>query len=734
MNRWFWGGLAALGMFLAAVHVMLATGRAPAGSGLVVDADGSTKVFVLVVDSMRPEDADNPRLRFLDGLRATGFRGEVDPCLDALTIPCVTEAFSGNSDAGLLGAYRNLLGAGGVAASSLFADVVASGRTTAIYSGGQYKAFNASFSESRRRDRRATRAAEREVAAKFVAEGHDLIVFHYPHLDEGAHHHAVGTAEYDALLDELQENASWILERLPAEYEVVVLGDHGHTRTGRHLFGLDVPTVFFSSARSFGPGTLPGRVPISTYRYLVGVPLGILPPLQYEGADLAERLVPGTRIAAAAADRAYAGLRDGGGHRLGVVLVALLAAVAACVVSPRSIRWWVGGGLVAAALYGLAYTDLIPVIHFRGWVKWKIESLTLLTGALAYAATRSARPALALIGMLAIALPGTVYGYGVFQNVPHLLAWTTLFVAVIPHARGRQLLGWGGLAAAGWWLLFDAQVHNFRILHFNHTRVVPEHTSLLLWAAMAAAFAGGPAWRRALCAALAGAGYFFPADGLALAGITVAAAAAMLFEVRLLPVVVAWAIPTWYGKPDSSAIVACVMMGAAIARLTPPSARSWLPGVAALALGYLGLVTSTGLRTSDLDFNFAVEWLPSDRHLEWWPIVGAALLVKAIVPVVLVTEAIRRWGDDPPIAGPAALAGAIRLAGTALFVAGFVLTAADPPRYRLVELLEDVIAVWLAVAVIQAMAWRWGASSSLSSSPSASPTVAPAEPAVAAAQ
>lgn len=721
--------LAVLGALLLSVHVLLTGGQGVAGPGRIVTPVPDTKVFVLVVDGMRPEDADDPHLTFLDDLRSEGFRAVVTPCLDALTIPCVTEAFSGTADPGLLGVYRNLLGKGGVAGSSLIADVVASGRTTALYHEGQYASFSASFTVKKRRPRGYPTADERAVAGRFIAAGHDLIVFHYPHLDNGSHHHRVGSKGYAALLDRLNADGQWIRDRLPPEYEFVVVGDHGHTTTGRHLFGLDVPTVFLSSARWFGRGTLPEAIPISTYRYLIGVPLGILPPLRYDGADLAERLAPGTAIAATAAESRYAAPQDTRRRRLGLLAVAAAAVAVAWGATPRPIRGWVAAGLAAATAFGLAYTDLIPLIHFGGkigWLKWKIEALLLLAAALGTAATRSPRPAAGLAGFVAVALPGSVYHYGIFQHVPHLIAMVTVFVAVIPHARGWRAWSWIALGAGAWWLLFDANVNSFRIQQFAHPLLLPRPVSAGLWAAMAWAFAGGPIWRRALCGALAAAGYAFPAHDHALAGVTLAVVAAMVFDVRLLPATVAWANPTWYGASGGTAILACVTLAVAVSRLTPASARAWLPGVAAVGLAYAGLAVSTGLHTNRLDFDFAIAWLPGDLHLRLWPIVAAAMLVKAIVPIVLVVEGVRRWGDGAPIAGPACVAGLLRLASTALFVTGFLLATSEPPRSRLVELLEDIIAVGLVVGVIQASAWRWGESAPVATPPAGSqPTASP---------
>jgi hypothetical protein len=722
--RWRAAWLLALGgvllvLLLASVHRFLALSDDRGEPGLVVAPLHDGKLFVLLVDGMRPEDAEDPRLSFLEPMRANGFSADVQPCMEALTVPCVNEAFTGTATAGLLGAYQNLVDAGEIASTSLFSDVAQSGRTVAVYHGGQYKAFARWFSDQKSWGRTSEPKEEQQAFDRFVAAGHDLIVFHYPHLDEAAHHHRVGSEGYQAALDLLDADATRMITALPPEYEVVVLGDHGHTNNGRHIYGLDIPTRYYASGRTFGPGAVEGRVPITTYRYLLGAELGILPPLQYEGADLFARLPAGTALRAAAEGRAYTGVRPEGVLPVEVIVVAVLAALAALVLAPRRVRPWLAVGLVAAAVAGVAYLDAIPRIHYNPdfrYVKWRIAGAVLALGALGMLFRRRAGGLVAAVGMAAVLVPGTVYDYGLFENLPHFLLLVVLAVTVVPRLRGG---GWRGLAPlvglliVGWLPIADVDVGTFRIRQFPHLEWLHNGTNPVAWAVLAGAFARG-GWRTRVASGLVagiGAGADLVDGGLPLAALTIAVVVAALRAPWVLPVVAGWVVVPWYGYSNAIGVASCVLFAIACARLADgvPAARPWLPGLAAIALAYLGFALSTGLRANGMDFNFAIAWLPEDQHLRYWPVIAAAMLVKIALPAVLVAQAVRRFGGDPPLAHASAIAFLARLAGSAAFLAGFLLHTADPPRYRLLELLEDSIAVWFAALVVGGVAAQRGA-------------------------
>jgi hypothetical protein len=87
--------LVLVAVFVTSVHLFLTRNQGAMGAGQAVTPAPTRKVFVLAVDGLRPEDANDPRLTFLAPMRDNGFRAVVESCMEALTVPCVNEMFSG---------------------------------------------------------------------------------------------------------------------------------------------------------------------------------------------------------------------------------------------------------------------------------------------------------------------------------------------------------------------------------------------------------------------------------------------------------------------------------------------------------------------------------------------------------------------------------------------------------------------------------------------------------------
>ncbi len=713
LSRRIWGTFAAAVavslLFLSSVHFFLSPGGASGEPGLQISPAPNRKLFVFIIDGMRPEDARDPRLTFLEPFRKNGFFAEIQPCLECLTVPCVSEAFTGTASAGLLGAYHNLVSASDVSSSSLFADVVASGRRTALVHEGQYAGFSRWLTFHYRGKKEWTKVQS------YLKEGVDLIVWHYPHLDEMAHHAKVGTPKYLKALDKVDQDAQKLLAVLPPEYRFVVVGDHGHTSTGRHIFGLDIPTAFLSDGELFGTEPVAGRLPLSTYRFLLGAELGILPPHEYEGTDLADRLPVGSAIRAAAEGRPYVGPRRSGVTPTRVVLAALVVAVFALRVLPAAVRGWAAVGIGLALVGGYFYLPILPTIHYSRPFHHLLERIlgcVGFVGAMGYAWRRDWRVLLITSLLVVIALPGTLYNYGAFQMLPHLIFATTLVLTVprrwFAGERRTLILPVLGLVVA-WYFLGDVNVGTFAIRSFPRIKYeLPVGILSLAWAGLAAAFARG--WRArcaaALVAGLAASGRVDVA-GYPLAAISLAIAVAAVRFPTWLPVVGAFAALDWYGRSFGTGVVVCVLFAASSARLAwdDERLRAWFVPLVTVATAYLSLAMSGQLRTNGLDFDFAIAWLPGDLHVRLWPIVAIALVLKIFLAPMLVVLGVQRFAGDVD-ASPMGVAVSVRLAGIAAAVAGLLVQTAAPPRYRIFEQLEDMIAWLFVLAVVLLTARR----------------------------
>ena len=714
--------------FIASVHLFLTRNQGNMGPGQAVTPAPTRKVFVLAVDGLRPEDAADPRLTFLAPMRDNGFRAVVQPCMEALTVPCVNEMFSGTATAGLLGAYQNLVAASATDTSSLFADVQALGRTTAVIHHGQYNGFSSALTVSSTK-----RKEEWEAAQDLIARGVDLIVWHYPKLDEAAHHHRVGSKGYAAAIKALEKQGQALRAALPSAYTLIVYGDHGHTTNGRHIFGLDIPTVFLSDGAMFGTAPVEGRLSMSTYRMLLGAEFGILPPDAYDGVDLGARLPDGSPLRAAATARRYSGPPASDGAPWGVLVAAASALIVATMASRGARAWVLAGGLAAFAL-GFVYLELVPVVHYRPdlpYVGERIAAGVLGTSALVglllawRARTGSvvaATPAsLAPIVVAALALPATLYNYGVFQFLPHAVVALVFVVFGIPawraadRAERRKVLALLLVVLGAGYALSEVYVGTFAIKAYPRLKSTPAALVALVWAGLSAALLDVHAgWRGRLVAGLLGgigASGWIVVDGLPLAAVTTATLVTTFVRPAWLVAVGAWAVPVWYGAADGLAVAWVSILAWAAATLASrgkaddPGARSALLSVLVVALAYLGMAPATGLRTNGLDFNFAIAWLPDDMHLRLWPVVGAGFLVKALFPVALVMLAAR--SVRPMVERRVVvLAVGARLAGTACAVAGLLVATASPPRYRLFEQLEDMVA-WTVVLVMVLGVHAW---------------------------
>lgn len=695
-------------VFFQSVHRFLSPPEIGGEAGQIVPQATTRKLFLFVVDGLRPEDAADPRLTFLEPYRTHGFSAEVEPCLECLTIPCISEALTGTTTTGLLGAYYNLVSGGDPHASSLFADVITSGRRTAVVDQKEYRGFSDALT------RQYHGKNEWKTVKGYVKAGIDFIVWHYGDLDDVGHHHKVGTKGYNKGLDRLDAAARTLVATLPPAYRLVIAGDHGHTSTGRHVFGLDVPTTFLSDGATFGSAPVAGRLPISTYRYLLGAELGILPPDRYDGANLADRLPPGSALRAAAKARVYVGPdRPAPGW---VACAALLLGALAVWAAPGSLRGWVALGIALAVSRGWTYLSALPIVHNAGTTlphvrEWMVGPL-FVAGAIGWLFRRDARPLLLILLLAAMALPATLYEYGFFQALPYSLFGVTLLLTLPRLWKadepivGRWLLPLLALTGA-WYLMNKVGVINFAITGFPRLKALPTWAVPLAWASLSAAMARGWKWRL-LAGTLAGLGAsgLVDVNGYPLAFLTAAILVSAIRFPAALPTLSAWAALPWYGR-SSTGVVCCVVFAVAACRLAwgDPRLRQWFVPVVTTAIAWYSLAYTAGLRSNGLDFDFAIHWFPGDLHFRFWPVIALATLVKVLLAPVLVVLGVQRFCGpvDRRAIAPMVY---IRLAGIAAGLAGLLVRSASPPRYWVIEQVEDMVAWLLVLGVVLVATWR----------------------------
>lgn len=256
------------------------------------------RAFVFVIDSLRFQTAMNPALMpRLSALRETSTFARVTPSNDAVTVPSIREAFTGEERTRLLGFVSNFLKRrAGV--RSVFTDLASQGRRAVAFSDDAFTQFGEDAVESRSngddgptevRDQNAAIGTALEV---YASAREDLVVMHITYTDHVAHEDGIAGDRYRERFLSADGEVGAIARAVPETDTLVVMGDHGHDEKGRHAFGLDVPTFALYRGPRFRRGFDLGVVPIRDHRYLLGYALGLPLPDEYDGGRPAEALTP----------------------------------------------------------------------------------------------------------------------------------------------------------------------------------------------------------------------------------------------------------------------------------------------------------------------------------------------------------------------------------------------------------------------------------------------------------
>ncbi len=233
----------------------------PASSPASPRHPGSSRAFVLAIDSLRYETAMDPeRMPHLAALRRIGTFAKTRTTNDAVTVPSMRAAFSGRDHIDPFRVFGNFA-RGALLLESIFDDTRAHDVPTLIMSDGSFDQFGG----ERVADMMDNHAGpgdevERQIRAfdqalsGFVSGHYDFVVAHVTFGDHAAHAYGIHRPDYDALFRDLDR----LVEKADAEVgpdaTLVVMGDHGHTEEGNHGMGLEVPTFLLYRGPAFARG------------------------------------------------------------------------------------------------------------------------------------------------------------------------------------------------------------------------------------------------------------------------------------------------------------------------------------------------------------------------------------------------------------------------------------------------------------------------------------------------
>lgn len=695
-----------------------------------VDDESGRRLLLLIIDSMSiPNFRAMPALK---ELAKDGFYAPVEPCLERITYVCVKETLTGRTAFTLFGLFQNF-GVGTTdPGDNLLRDAKAAGRSVAMVSAGDLKPFKGDVDTSDLFKKGPSQAEE--DAAKKRAQEADILVYHWIWHDTKAHHHRVGSKKYKKSVKRSNKLVADVLEWLPEDMDIIVAGDHGHAKDGRHVQGLDIPTLVVAKSPNIKPMTLKERIPISSLRYLSGAVTGLYSDQIDWEPSWADWLTD--RVGPEAIDLVKSGSARGPPSLpVGAMLVCILIALNATIVGRK---WWVLVAVAAGIGMGAGFEAWMGFYHFPGdkprihtvlwWapsIAWALGLLWTrrLTGAFTWTTV--------MTGVLFLCLFPVVHHYGVLKNLSNLVA--PLLVAATIAAAARP--GWGrrvatiaiGLLAA--WVFYklgDFRIFNLEIVKYRGAGWIKSHPTMtpLIIGALAASLHvlldHGALWKRGLWALAAGVG---AAGVLELPTYGYAVPTALVFvsffwrnvrHARLLSLAFAWAAPFMYDTHQMYGLYATVCIvtaGLWIIRTVDDAFLSrWASGALLMLGAYMGLAWTFGLTSGGVNFTFAIEWLPGRLHEQFWWVIAIVTTYKCMAHIPLMIVAVQRlFGPQAQsVANAAAGLSLLRYTFVAVFAIAWLIVADEQAGgMRLAGMLQDAF-FWLILGLMVAGMVRLG--------------------------
>lgn len=294
MSAWFWQlgaatlrGVAIAGLVLGtAVAALLSVDRinrpAPAADLGIASVDRSARhrrLLILHVDSWRDSSARDSTLFPLTAqLRRQGASGTLQGVYEGFTIPAVRAAFTGVAETQLVNLLQNFHFTA-LPLSSVFRDAQRVGRRTLVVAREPFVQFGPvlkiRYDSMPGQDMYATDALRPQIALDAYAEGYDVVVCQWETFDWVAHEDGVSTLRYRVAARQADSViAAFAAARAPEDY-LLVYGDHGHTWTGEHKTGYDIPAFVLLLGPDVTAGADIGELAITNLRYLASHALGI---------------------------------------------------------------------------------------------------------------------------------------------------------------------------------------------------------------------------------------------------------------------------------------------------------------------------------------------------------------------------------------------------------------------------------------------------------------------------
>jgi len=250
------------------------------GIAAIDSTKGGARLLILHVDSWRDQAArDSTLFPTVARLRRAGASGTLLGVYEGFTIPAVRAAFTGHAETQLVNLVRNFRFRA-LPIESFFRDVHGLGRRTLVVAREPFTQFGPVFTERfpphDGRDMYVTDRLRPEMALRaYREEPFDVIVCHWESFDWVAHEEGITTARYQAAARQTDSViAAFAAARAPTDY-LLVYGDHGHTETGEHKTGYDIPAFWLLLGPDVTAGAALPPLPMTTLRFVASYAQGI---------------------------------------------------------------------------------------------------------------------------------------------------------------------------------------------------------------------------------------------------------------------------------------------------------------------------------------------------------------------------------------------------------------------------------------------------------------------------
>jgi hypothetical protein len=243
------------------------------------------RVFVLIIDSLRAQSAEN--VPALQDLRRRSLFVRIK-AIQAATVPSLRAAFTGVRQRSIFGFVGNFVH-GTRTVPSIFTQLAAVGGRTAVFTDLSFFELAPGVADLHPNQDPPgdEETSERRALARALdlwnTREHQLMVFHYTAIDHVAHQHPITDPVYRHAFEVADQVVRQVDEAVGPDDTLVVMGDHGHDETGRHHPGLDVPTIGIYRGPRYQAGVETGPAGLQIHRYLMSWGLGLPLARGYRG-------------------------------------------------------------------------------------------------------------------------------------------------------------------------------------------------------------------------------------------------------------------------------------------------------------------------------------------------------------------------------------------------------------------------------------------------------------------